>query len=323
MRGCRVSVIARLNQPDNPRPPRRRRLRTIQTLPTLLTLGNLICGVAAVHFCMSAVLDPGTGPTFLRRGGVGSGLVENFLPTFVSISGLMIFVGMFFDGMDGRVARYAHRTSNFGGQLDSLADMVTFGVAPAVLMITVLTRLPKESELVLMPGRAIWVVGAIYTCCAALRLARFNVEHAEEPSGHNTFRGLPSPGAAATVAALVILHQLLMISKLGGAAVLANVLPYIVLACSLLMVSNVPYVHIANRYLKGRRPFEQFAMIVVALGVFLWHPAPVLVLFVCGYTASGPLGAGLARLRGRSVGTRTHTETAAGPREESRGSASL
>jgi CDP-diacylglycerol--serine O-phosphatidyltransferase len=220
--------------------------------------------------------------------------------------------------MDGRLARYAHRTSNFGGQLDSLADMVTFGVAPAVLMITLLTRLPKESGLVLMPGRAVWVVGAIYTCCVALRLARFNVEHADEQTPHNTFRGLPSPGAAAVVASLGILHQLLMISKLMGAALLANLMPYVVLACSLLMVSNIPYVHIANRYLKGRRPFEQFAMIVIALGVFLWHPAPVLVLFVCGYAASGPLGVGLTRLRGRPASSHAHAGAAVESREASR-----
>jgi len=272
---------------------------------------------------MSAVLDSGTGPTFLRHGGVGSEIVESFLRTFVSLSGLMIFVGMFFDGMDGRVARYTNRTSNFGGQLDSLADMVTFGVAPAVLMITVLTRLPKESELVLMPGRAIWVVGAVYTCCAAMRLARFNVEHAVEPSDHKTFRGLPSPGAAATVASLVILHQQLMVHKLSGAAALANLLPYIGLACSFLMVSNISYVHIANRYLKGRRPFEQFAMIVVILGVFLSHPAPVLALFVCGYAVSGPLGTGWAWLRGRSASSQPRPEDAASPREDSRNSASL
>jgi hypothetical protein len=76
-------------------------------------------------------------------------------------------------------------------------------------------------------------------------------------------------------------------------------------------------VHIANRYLKGRRPFEQFAMIVIALGVFLWQPAPVLVLFVCGYAASGPLGLGLTRLRGRPVPSHAH-EGAAESREKSR-----
>lgn len=307
-----MAVIAKLNDPPDPPQPRRRRLRTIQTLPTLLTLGNLICGFAAIHFCMSAIVDAGTGHTVFEKATLNSQLIESLLPSFLSVSGFMIVAGMLFDAVDGRVARFAQRTSNFGGQLDSLADMVTFGVAPAVLMITLLTRLP-EPDLVGMPGRAIWVVAAIYACCVAMRLARFNVEHADSrSSGDATFRGLPSPGAAMVVASLVIVHELLE----SGSVLLANVLPYVVLICGLLMVSNVRYVHIANMYLTGRRPFEQFVMFVVVLGVFLWQPVLTLAAASCAYAGSGPAGTIVRRLRSRPDQTQAVSPDTAGDQEK-------
>ncbi|UCG16632.1 MAG: CDP-alcohol phosphatidyltransferase family protein [Phycisphaerales bacterium] len=289
-----MPVIAKLSNPPEPgRPRRRRRLRTIQTLPTLLTLGNLLCGLAAIHFCMSAVADAGTGRPVFEKETLNSPFIESVLPSFLSISGFMIVVGMLFDMADGRLARFARRTSNFGGQLDSLADMATFGIAPAVLMITLLTRLP-ETDLVGLPSRAVWGVAAIYACCAAMRLARFNVEHSGSGSGaHASFHGLPSPGAAFAVASLVILHEL----PVYGALLLANLLPYVLLGCALLMVSNVRYVHVGTTYLRGRRPFKQFATIVIVLGIFLWQPVPTLATAACAYVLSGPAGAIARRLR--------------------------
>jgi CDP-diacylglycerol--serine O-phosphatidyltransferase len=295
-----MPIVAKLNSPsdpDEPR-PRRRRLRSVSTLPTLLTLGNLVSGFAAIHFCMSAIADMGAGRPIFEKATLNSQLVESLLPSFISCAGFMILLGMFFDMVDGRLARITTRTSNFGGQLDSLADMVTFGVAPAVLMITLLTRLP-EAHLVALPGRAVWVVAAIYACCTGLRLAKFNVEHAGSHAGHTSFHGLPSPGAAAVVASLVILHQLLFHSMEHPEAsvLLANIIPWAVLAVALLMVSRVRYVHLGNVYLKGRRPFEQVVVFLIALGVFLWHPVPTLTVFVCGYAVSGPIQAGARRLR--------------------------
>lgn len=295
-----MPVVTKFNSssdPGEPR-PRRRRLRTVSTLPTLLTLGNLISGFAAIHFCMSAIADEGAGTPIFAKATLNSQLVESLLPSFISCAGFMILLGMFFDMVDGRLARITSRTSNFGGQLDSLADMVTFGVAPAVLMITLLTRLP-EAHLVALPGRAVWVVAAIYACCTGLRLAKFNVEHADSHAGHTSFHGLPSPGAAAVVASLVILHQLLFHSREHpqGSVLLANIIPWVVLTVALLMVSRVRYVHIGNVYLKGRRPFEQVSIFLIALGVFLWHPVPTLTVFVCGYAISGPIQAGVRRLQ--------------------------
>jgi len=306
-----MTPIAKLgNPPDPARPRRRRRLRTVRTLPTLLTLGNLVCGFAAIHYCMSAIVTGETDLTVVQKLTLHSQLIESLLPSFVSVSAFMIVAGMLFDAADGRVARFTQRTSNFGGQLDSLADMVSFGVAPAVLMITLLTRLP-DSDLVGLPGRAVWGVAAVYACCAAMRLARFNVEHAEDStSGHTSFHGLPSPGAALVVASLVILHELLEPQLPRTANLLANVLPYMVLGSALLMVSNVRYVHVGNAYLRGRRPFDQFVIFLVVLGVLLWHPVLTMAGGSCLYAASGPIGWFLRRLRPRPQQASANPEAA-------------
>jgi CDP-diacylglycerol---serine O-phosphatidyltransferase len=279
---------------------RRRRLRTISTFPTLLTLGNLLCGFAAIHFCLRAMFAVGanvddaqvqSGSVLLREL-----LSERFLGSYLAIGSFLIFAGMFFDMLDGRVARLTRNTSSFGGQLDSLADVVTFGVAPAFLVITIITKY-LHLEMSVTPvaddyfGRAVWMTAAVYVSCAALRLARFNVEHAGDESAHRSFRGLPSPGAGAVLASLVLLRE--HASGLHG-DLLVRLLPLITLISGLLMVSRYRYVHIANVYLKGRRPFGQVVMLAFVVIIFLWRPAPALATIVCGYAASGPLTA-LAR----------------------------
>jgi CDP-diacylglycerol--serine O-phosphatidyltransferase len=129
-----------------------------------------------------------------------------------------------------------------------------------------------------------------------MRLARFNVEHARDDAGHRLFHGLPSPGAAAAVASLVILQQ---VAREPLARLFANALPALVLGLAILMVSNVRYVHVANTYLIGRRPFEQFVIVVIGLGFFLWHPAPVLAAVVMIYVLSGPTSAAVQWFRAR------------------------
>ena len=129
-------------------------------------------------------------------------------------------------------------------------------------------------EMDLVAARAIWGVGAIYVCCAALRLARFNVETPSAAKEHHMlFRGLPSPGAAGALASLIIAHQHWlrnfaldneveppMIERLAAFGV-----PFIALYCALAMVSSVPYVHVMNRYVSGRRSFAYVARIVIPL----------------------------------------------------------
>ncbi|MCP4245728.1 MAG: hypothetical protein GY778_01645 [bacterium] len=296
-----MAVIARLRKPRPPRRRGRRRLRTVSTLPTLLTLGNLICGFAAVHFCMRAMLviaNPG-------EPGLGSPLseaaVERLLPSFLSIAAVLVFLGLLMDALDGSVARWTNRTSDFGGQLDSLADVVTFGIAPAMLVVSVLmghrdvTALPGPLAANLA-GRAMWIMAAVYVGCTALRLARFNVEHARADLSHNYFSGLPSPGGAVVLASLTLLHQ--DVSPVIQ-PYLALAMPFVALGLGLLMVSRVRYTHLANVYLRGRRPFGHVVGIMVVAAVLVWYKELTLAIVVCLYAASGPVGA-LSRRLARS-----------------------
>jgi len=268
-----------------------------------MTLGNLICGFAAIHFCMRAMLGDGLrGPV---AAGVEAALAvqppERLLPSFLSIAAGFIFVGLLADALDGSLARWTKRTSDFGGQLDSLADIVTFGVAPAMLVVAVLLNEPGLGRSTMpgplsgnLAGRAMWMMLAVYVGCAALRLARFNVEHARGDLAHQYFSGLPSPGAAVVLASLILVHE-----HVGETLrpYLALALPHVALALGLLMVSRVRYMHLANAYLRGRRPFGQVVGFMVLLAVFWWYKELTLAVVVSVYAISGPIAAVVRRIR--------------------------
>ncbi|MHC4596343.1 MAG: CDP-diacylglycerol--serine O-phosphatidyltransferase, partial [Planctomycetota bacterium] len=161
---------------------RRQRLKSVTILPSLITILNGVFGFAAIIFA-----------------GEGE---------FVK-AGYMILLAMLADMLDGRLARISHNTSSFGGQLDSLCDIISFGVAPAFLILRILE--PKL-ESVGFTGesflhRFIWLAAVAYMSCAAIRLARFNVENEEDETAHMSFVGLPSPAAAGVIVSLVIFHQ--------------------------------------------------------------------------------------------------------------------
>ncbi len=304
-----MRVIPKIDRPDRPH-RRRRRLRTVSTLPTLLTLGNLVCGLAAVHFCLRAMFDAGSAVSPLDGVTLNSGILERLLPSFLSIASGFIFVGLLLDALDGSVARLTHSTSDFGGQLDSLADVVTFGVAPAMLVVAVLMPQPDIG----VPGplsgdlapRAMWMMVAVYVACGAMRLARFNVEHARADLPYRRFTGLPIPGAAVVLASLVWLHQHTLLNDRASEAVapyLALALPFVAVALGLLMVSRIRYVHLANTYLRQRRPFGQVVWLIFVLAVFLWYKELVLAIGVCAYAASGPVVAAVRFVR--SIGRKT------------------
>ncbi|MCP4592901.1 MAG: hypothetical protein GY842_19365 [bacterium] len=303
-----MSVIANLDEVRQRR--RRRRLRTISTFPTLLTLCNLLCGFAAIHFCLRAMFAVGAGIPDDAAHTLHLISAERIMPSYLAIGAFLIFVGIFFDMLDGRVARLTQNTSTFGGQLDSLADMVTFGAAPALLVIAIITKY-SHGETAITPiaddfaGRGTWLTAAVFVSCAALRLARFNVEHAGDESAHRSFRGLPSPGAGAVLASLVLLRE--HSSGFRG-TMLVGVLPFVTLAAGLLMVSRVRYVHLANTYLKGRRPFWQVVLLVIVVTVFWAQPAPMLAVIVCGYAAMGPVYSVVRWLRFRGARRETPAE---------------
>jgi CDP-diacylglycerol---serine O-phosphatidyltransferase len=258
----------------------------VSVLPTLCTLGNLVAGFAAIHYAAKPV-------DFAGPWG-WSGL------TFAAV---MIFIGMLFDAVDGAIARLTGTTSDVGAQLDSLADMVTFGVAPAVMTVMLVGRYvdPAHGFLIIGPeadnfyGRIVWGVAAAYVTCAALRLARFNVETpGAAAEGRTFFRGLPSPGAAGTIASLVFLHQHLGLeyreevpyTLMRGWAL---GMPLITALCAFAMVSALPYVHVINRYLRGRRSFRYIVWFVVPLILVIWYVHYVVAAAFTAYALSAPL----------------------------------
>ncbi len=142
-------------------------------------------------------------------------------------------------------------------------------------------------------GRIVWIIAAVYACCAALRLARFNVENVHDESAHMSFRGLPSPGAAATVAALVILYEEVLRRNQASAYgdLLLWVMPAITLAVGLLMVSRIRYAHLGNKYLRGRRPLGVLFWFMLLLAAFLVYPQLVIAVVTVAYAMSGPVAA--------------------------------
>ncbi len=272
---------------------RRQKLVSTAALPVLFTVLNGLSGFASIHFA--------------TKDALGEAALLN-----LAMAGWLIFAAMVLDMLDGRVARITRRTSDFGGQLDSLCDMISFGVAPAMLMLrAVVMVLRGQVERVdILPGglaieRVIWCVAGAYVACAALRLARFNVENDPDESSHMEFRGLPSPGAAAAIAAMVLLFASLAPLEKGWRSstwILATVsitLPVITLIFALLMVSRFKYPHIVNYYIRNRKPFGFLVkLVLLLLAAMLWLFVTG-VLLTLGYALSGPARAIWSRIRNR------------------------
>ena len=282
--------------------PRRRRLRSAAFLPTLLTVGNLVCGFAAIHFALRAMYDFGAGVPSAMPLALQSSALERMLPSFLSVGAGLVILGMLFDGFDGLVARATRSTTNFGGQLDSLADVVTCGVAPATLMLAFMTTQLAGDAIIPSPvsehflGRATWIAAALYVAFAAIRLARYNVEHAQADFDYRSFRGLPSPGAAAILVAMILLQD-----QVGTTAryLIACTIPLVAVVIAGLMVSRIPYRRFYRAYLVGRQPFGNVVTVLAVFAVFWSYKAPALLAIVLWYGASGPVFWVLRRLRER------------------------
>jgi CDP-diacylglycerol--serine O-phosphatidyltransferase len=251
-----------------------RPIRTISVFPTLLTLGNLICGFFAI--VVAARIEK---PQELA----GIDIIDT---TNVMLSGCLIFLAMVFDGLDGYVARLARTTSDFGAQLDSLCDVVSFGVAPGFLLVKMCPRFTY------VHSQAVWVIAAAYAACAALRLARFNVETNDEDD-HLYFSGLPSPAAAAVIASFAImfyaLRQDINPLKEGVDNVLQVVLPFFGLLVALLMVSRIRYPHITNRVLRGQRSFGHLVAVVFFFVAIMVVPGYAVPIAACAFVLCGPI----------------------------------
>lgn len=248
-----------------------KRIRTVAVLPTLFTLANLVCGFFAIVVA-SRIEAPQSSAipsaTEIRFNSMPQRIVPQLDrddPTHnLMLCGWLIFMGMLFDAIDGRVARLANATSDFGGQLDSLGDLVTFGVAPAFLLVKMC---PSFSFLHPKP---IWIIASLFAACAALRLARFNVE-TDDDDDHMHFSGLPTPAAAAGIAAFAILSYTLrresnLLPYTGQIDLwMQNILPLFAILFALLMVSRIPYPHLVNQVLRGQQSFGHLVRIIFAL----------------------------------------------------------
>ncbi len=244
--------------------PEVRRARGIYLLPNLFTTAALFCGFYAII----------------------AALHDRFEPAAIAI-----FIAMVLDGLDGRVARLTHTESEFGAQYDSMADLVSFGLAPALLM--------YEWALGAMAGmgpflsKLGWLAVFFYTVMAALRLARFNVQVGSTDKRY--FIGLPSPSAAAIVAGLVWFSQDL---GLSGADLLWPAL-IVTIGAGALMFSNVLYFSFKQVDLRGRKPFMTAILVVLLFVLTSIDPPKILFVGFLLYGLSGPV-LFLVRLRQRA-----------------------
>ncbi len=234
------------NTPSSP-PPTAPRPRGIYLIPNLFTTAALFFGFFAIVSAM--------------RGQFADGAIG-------------IFVAMVCDSLDGRVARLTRTQTAFGAEYDSLSDMVSFGVAPALVV--------YEWSLQGM-GKIGWLAAFIYTATTALRLARFNTQVANEDKRY--FQGLPSPAAAALVAGLVWVG---VESDVTGSTLLIPAF-ILTLCAGLLMVSNVRYNSFKDLTLRDKVPFVTLLLVVLALAAVALHPSWVLFGGFVAYAISGPV----------------------------------
>ena len=266
-----------------------RRLKYISVLPTFITLMNGVCGFLAIVIS-SRSPETRWHLDFMDVSGISP----------YTLAAYLIFVAMFADMMDGRVARLTRTTSSFGGQLDSLSDVISFGAAPAFIMIKLveyhITYVEMTSVFFSMHlGRLVIFSAIFYVMCTVLRLARFNVENIEDESAHMDFSGIPSPGAAGVVASLVVFQQQILPGISAGDIAglsLANfltvlVLPITTLLMGILMVSRVSYPHIANKLLRGKKSLPVIMLFFAAILISIWNIQLVLVLCFCGFALFG------------------------------------
>lgn len=248
---------------------RKQRVKYISLLPSLITILNGVFGFMAIALASKEV-KPNAGHW-----------------SFFMMASSMVLLAMIADMLDGRLARFSQSTSSFGGQLDSLCDMVSFGVAPAFLMLK-LVEYQLQMSTVIIGGflhRFIWLAALAYIACAAIRLARFNVENEENEAAHMSFAGLPSPGAAGVIVSLVIFQQ----AEMPTFDVLVYLLPFITLGVALLMVSQVRYPHVLNVYLTGKKPFRYLIRILFLLGIVVaGHLQLALVVAFGGFAIGSP-----------------------------------
>jgi CDP-diacylglycerol---serine O-phosphatidyltransferase len=268
-----------------------KKIRTVAVFPTMFTLANLVCGFFAI--AVASRVGAPNGEAIPPAPHIAINNPVNALAAFdpndpthnIMLAGWLIFLAMIFDALDGHVARLVNITSDFGAQLDSLCDLVTFGVAPAFMMVKMCP------DFTFFHREAMWIIAAVFAACAAIRLARFNVE-GDEDGDHMSFVGLPSPAAAGSIAGFAILFYTLRVqgNHLPHAEdidwAMRRVLPVFTLVLAALMVSRIPYPHVINQLLSGQRSLGHIVALMFSAVVIIavqGYSVPIIcALFVLG-----------------------------------------
>ncbi len=252
----------------------RKPLKSMVALPTLVTLGNTFCGFLAATYLVQAALH------FGASAGLGQTQPEFYEYLVRAVWAMLL--AMVFDFMDGKVARLTGCESEFGVQIDSLSDCLSFGVVPALMF-----KVLAEYEFGMSPKAAL-VLACFYLFGAVLRLARFNLEADLETDDHKSFKGLPSPAAAAGVASIVYLYASRRYDSDWDSAI-ATSFPWIVTSLGILMWTKLPYIHFANTLLTEKRQPWQLLVIIGGIGVVATEPEISIPALMMAYAISGPV----------------------------------
>ena len=246
----------------------RRFRRGVYLLPSMFTMASMFCGYACIVYAM--------------RGEFA---------TAAPFIGWAIVADMF----DGRIARMTGTESEFGLEFDSLADIISFGIAPAIL----------SFAWGLHPlGRLGWAVGFVFVAAAAIRLARFNIQSASPAQDKRYFVGMPSPAAAGIPAATVYMYPYGFQTYTEALPVLA-----MVLVPAVLMVSTIRFRGFKTVDLQTRRSYAILVLVAIGLALFVAHPEIVLVVLAYGYLASAFIEMGWHKFHKKSVDLETTKDT--------------
>lgn len=239
---------------------RERLSRGLFVLPTLFTVGNLFCGYLSIWSSIRGTFET---------------------------SALLIIAAAILDALDGRIARLTHSTSKFGEEYDSLADLVSFGVAPAVL---------AHSWGLSDFARLGWMASFLFVVCGSMRLARFNIQTRVVDKRY--FVGLPIPAAAGVIATLVLATPERLVDRVLMTGLLAATV-----VLSYLMISTIRYRSFKDLDLKRRRPAWIAPAIALVFAVIAYRPALATLAIAVVFAASGPVARAFGFLRRRPAAT--------------------
>ena len=245
------------DEPDGTAPKRRRLVRSIFVLPSLFTVGNIFCGYYAILATMNGRYAP---------------------------AALSIGIAIILDMLDGRIARLTNSSTDFGLQLDSLADVISFGIAPSVLALV--WGLSHANP------RLAWIAAFTFTICGAMRLARFNVQ----AGNLRHFVGLPIPAGGGAIAAIVHFFPQPIQNPIGSNLMLAAVF-----LLAFLMVSTIRYSSLKHLTL-GRKSHLTILVMALLLAAVVYLSRPTLLVLATAYAVSGPAARLYGMLRRKKTG---------------------